>query len=866
MAPSGRLALLRALAACILALPLIACDGCDEGSTDEPPADGGRDAAVVLDDAEVDMEVQDLGGEDLGPDGAVSEGLQVERWGARMWGAALALTPTADGMFIGTRSVTEESSTETVGHGQLIRVDRDRGEVRVWDELPVVASPVPLELPGPTSTAGVVLDGDRILAATPTGILVVEGDSAAITAVPGVTLEDTLTEIARSGGSLWAASGAGLFELDLATLGVRDMLTIDELGGTPGPIAAGADGDLFVGVFAGSSPYVALVRDGAIAATLVPGTGEVPSGAPRDLVYSTSRGLLFVALASWDPASGGVVTWDGETSDWLASEGQLSLGFRRDPAALGATTLALGETDDVLVVGGQILAGPTGFEGGGLAFLDLSQLPDVAVAGLTAGDSGLAGDHVTSLAWDDARHEVWVSAWQPCSESKLGYGGIDLLTWEDGMPSFRKPFLGGVRGMRVVDDEVWVGLRDDLPGNRCFAFNVQQGLAALRSDHTADVVDVPPPGSDTWWHPNRAGPSEILPSPAGDLLLLTAIRDDMYIGDGDRARLQNPAFIGPSLFLQDAVWEDDDTFWIGGRATHATGDGPELYDVGPRGAARVNVNSVGAIESSTHYVRATRDAPAPDEVTGLPTSDVRAIVPDGDQVWVVSATERIYAGSYDRVQGDVWTTESGPRRGGLARVDRADGSVTVVADAAQVPDGRDATLDAEGVLHVIDAQRGLLRWTGSEFVAVELPVGVPEGAIPQILWVGSGGDLVVGYDLGAVVSMGGASEWLEGFGWVWNAIPRGEGVVLLGTDEGLVRVRAPGVAPIAEPAPTPGSLPPFMTIREVGGDDMGVGTDMGGRADMGVACKAEGEVCTPGECCAGLGCGGSGFVTQCVPL
>ena len=56
MAPSGRLALLRALAACILALPLIACDGCDEGSTDEPPADGGRDAAVVLDDAEVGLE------------------------------------------------------------------------------------------------------------------------------------------------------------------------------------------------------------------------------------------------------------------------------------------------------------------------------------------------------------------------------------------------------------------------------------------------------------------------------------------------------------------------------------------------------------------------------------------------------------------------------------------------------------------------------------------------------------------------------------------------------------------------------------------------------------------------------------------
>ena len=852
-----------ATVACILAMALPACAGCDDGGEGDGPFD-----ARPADAGMGDMGEGDAGAVDGSMDGATVDAgdpgaLQVERWGARMWGTVSALSPTPEGMFVGTRSVEDGFDGEV--HGQLLRVDRTTGGVRVWDdELPLAPPAFPLGPAGPTSTGNVVVAGGRTLAAAPTGVLVIEGDAVTLEAIPGVDGVDTLTEIARSEGSLWASTGAGLFELDLVTLTVRDMLSAAELGGSPGPIATAPSGDLYAVVFGSSGASVVLIRDGAVARTLIPGTDGVPAGTPRDIVFSAERGVAFVALGSWAATSGGVVTWDGESSEWIASEGELSLALSSEPQAFGASTLAIGEEDEVLLVGGQIQGGFAGFRGGGLALIDLSQLPALAVAGTTAGASGLAGDHVTSLAWDDARNEAWVAAWQPCDESRLGFGGLDLLTWEGGKPAFRKPVLGGVRGLRVVDGEVWVGLRDDLPGNRCFGMNIQQGLAALRSDRTAEVVDIPRPG-DAWWHPNRVGPSMILPSPAGDPLVLVTERDDLYLGDDTRARLENPAFIGPSLFLQDAVWEDGDTLWIGGRATHQLGDGPELYDVGPRGAARIDVTSAGAIVSRTHYVRATRDAPAPDEVTGLPSSDVRAIVPDGDVVWIVSATERIYAGDYDRNDGTVWTGESGPRRGGLARVERGDGSLTVVADASQLPDGRAATLDAAGVLHVVDSQRGFLAWNGSTFDEVPLSVTVPEGAIPQTLWMGSDGELVIGYDLGAVVSLGGVTEWLEGFGFVWNAIARGEGVVLLGTDEGLVRVRAPGVAPIAEPAPTPGQLPPFATVRGggmTGGADAGVSTDAG----VDGSCKAEGERCFPDECCPGLGCGGSGIVPACVPL
>jgi hypothetical protein len=841
---------------CILFLTIAACD-CDDGNT---PMDGGPGLDLATDDAAIDGGPVEDGATspDAAVDGGAPERLQVERWGARMWGAAIAITPIGDATWIGTRAVLDEVTGEV--HGQLIRVDRTTGAVDVWDdELPAAALPGGS---GPTSTGRVIEQSERTLVLAPGGLVVLDASGSRVVTLPAGGENASPTEMIDGGDTLWVATDAGLLDVDPASLAVRDTLDPETLGGQPTSLAFdAATGDVYATLLGeGGSGSVVRVSDGAVAARLS-ADEVVPEGAPKDVVFSASRGIAYVAIASWNALSGGVVGWDGDDgADWIASEGELTEALTRDPGAFGASVLALADDEDLLLVGGQLQSTLAGLRGGGLAIIDLAQLPTLAVGGTTSARSGLGGDHIGDLAYDERTHRIWVASSFACNESRLGFAGVDSFTYVDGEPRFTKPILGGVRALQTVDGEVWVGLRDEIPGARCFGMNSQQGLVAIRSNHGGEAVELPTITDFGFWHPNRIGPSEILPGD-GDTLVLQVRRDSLYVTDGDRAFLQNPTFLGPSLWLHDVAFQDGDTFWLGGRATHSVGDGPELADVGPRGAARVDLSS-GTIGDVTHYVRATRDPAGPDTITGLPSSDVRAIVPDGDIVWLISGIERTYAGSDDRNDGTPFTIGGEQRRGGLTRVE-ADGSITVVANAVDVPDGRAAALDPEGVLHVLDARNGLLRWTGSEVEAVELPVTVPSGAIPQTLVFGSEGTMVLGYDRGAVVQIGEVAEWLDGFGYVWTAMERGPGVVLLGTDEGLVRVRAPGVDPIAEPAPASGARPPVLVIREGGmggGDpDMGV-PDMGGPS-----CKGEAEVCSPGECCAGLVCGGSGIVTACVP-
>lgn len=825
--------------------------------------DGGPSPDLsVLDDAAIDgggSEADAATDYDAAIDGGAPDRLQVERWGARMWGPAIAITPVGGATWIGTRAVFDEPNDEV--HGQLIRVDRATGEVTVWDdELPSAA--LPFGETGPTSTGRVIERSERTLALAPGGIVVLDGSGSRIVTLPVDGSNASPTEMVDGGDAIWVASDAGLLEVDPGDLSVRESVSPETLGGQPTALALDeATGDVYATLVAeGGGGSVVRVRDGAVAATLT-ADGVVPEGMPKDVVFSASRGVAYVALASWNALSGGVVSWNGDDdATWIASEGELTEALTRDSGAFGASVLALADDEELLLVGGQIQSTLAGLRGGGLAIVDLAQLPTLAVGGTTSARSGLGGDHIGDLVYDEDTHRTWVASWFACNESRLGFAGVDTFTYVDGEPRFTKPILGGVRAIESVDGEVWVGLRDEIPGARCFGMNSQQGLVAIRSSRAGEAVELPSVTDFAYWHPNRIGPSEILPG-EGDQLVLQVRRDSLYVTDGDRAFLQNPTFLGPSLWLHDVAWADATTFWLGGRATHSEGDGPELADVGPRGAARVDLSS-GTIGDVTHYVRATRDPAGLATITGLPSSDVRAIVPDGDVVWLVSGIERVYAGSADRDDGTPFTIGGEQRRGGLTRVE-SDGSITVVADATEVPDGRAAALDPEGVLHILDAREGLLRWTGTEVEAVELPVTVPSGAIPQSLVFGSDGTMVLGYDRGAVVRIGEVAEWLDGFGYVWTAMERGPGVVLLGTDEGLVRVRAPGVDAIAEPAPVTGSRPPVIVVREggmSGGDpDMGV-PDMGGPS-----CKGEAEVCSPGECCTGLVCGGSGIVTACVP-
>ncbi len=843
-------------ALCILSLTFAACD-CDGG---DPLPDGGPGTDLAVpDDAMVDAGLDGSVEDDADMDGGSPEALQVERWGARMWGPAIAVTLGADSAWIGTRAVLDETTSEV--HGQLLRVNRGTGVVEVFDdELPDAV--LPGGGSGPTSTGRVIEQSERTLALAPDGIVVLDTTGSRIVALSVGGSNASPTEMVDGGDTLWVASDAGLLDVDPSSLAVRASTDVATLGGQPTALAVDeATGDVYATLVADGGPgSIVRVRDGAVAATLTPG-GAVPEGAPKDVVFSPSRGVAYVAIASWNQALGGVISWDGDDGmEWIASEGELTEALTRDPGAFGASVLALADDEGLLLVGGQIQSSLGGLRGGGLAVIDLAQLPTLAIGGTTSARSGLGGDHIGDLEYDEDTHRIWVSSWFACNESRLGFAGVDTLTWVDGEPRFTKPVVGGVRALETVDGEVWLGLRDDIPGLRCFGFNSQQGLVAIRSNQGGEAVELPPVTDFGYWHPNRIGPSEILPGEGGTMVLQVR-RDSLYITDGSRAFLQNPTSLGPSLWLHDVAWEGTDAFWLGGRASHSAGDGPELADVGPRGAARVSLSG-GTIDEVTHYVRATRDPAGPDTVTGLPSSDVRAIVPDGDVVWLISGIERIYGGSVDRNDGEPFVLGGEQRRGGLTEV-AADGSITVVADATEIPDGRAAALDPEGVLHILDARNGLLRWTGSAIESVELPVEVPAGAIPQTLVFGSEGTMVLGYDTGALVQIGDAAEWLDGFGYVWTAMERGAGVVLLGTDEGLVRVRAPGVGPIAEPAPATGARPPVLVIRDggmmMGDPDMGV-PDMGGPS-----CKVEADPCSPGECCAGLVCGGSGIVTACVP-
>jgi hypothetical protein len=50
---------------------------------------------------------------------------------------------------------------------------------------------------------------------------------------------------------------------------------------------------------------------------------------------------------------------------------------------------------------------------------------------------------------------------------------------------------------------------------------------------------------------------------------------------------------------------------------------------------------------------------------------------------------------------------------------------------------------------------------------------------------------------------------VDGVGAAWRAAERAPGVLLVGTDEGLLRVSAPGARDVVEAVPARGERPPF---------------------------------------------------------
>jgi hypothetical protein len=435
---------------------------------------------------------------------------------------------------------------------------------------------------------------------------------------------------------------------------------------------------------------------------------------------------------------------------------------------------------------------------------------------------------------------VYATLRQPCNELKLGNKGLVAISFRDGKtPRYERPILSGVRSFARVGGRTLVGLRDDSPGLSCDGYPIQTGLHELHSNRSAELLPLGAESGEFLIAPD-AGPTAL--AAQGERLAIGTFRDGGLIGPPSAGFFFNPTSYGPSLYMLDVAWQGD-SVWIAGRATHDPADAPALADIGPYGAARLLLSG-NKVTEHLHYARAAKN---PGPIVGLPSSEVTAVLPQADgSALLICAAERTTQLSLDRAPRALFLLDGEPRKGGVAAV--KDKEVTVLTQPGDAPDPRAGVLATDGALLLLDAEKGALRLVDGKVEPFALPLAPPADAVPLSLWVSPQG-LVASYDRGAVVQLGGQSQLIEGVGYVWRSFEREAGVLMLGSDEGLLWVRsknAPG-----EEAPGAGVLPEFKVVEPVGGG--------------GGACLAAGEVCqgNPDACCPGLSCGGGGVVLSC---
>jgi hypothetical protein len=202
----------------------------------------------------------------------------------------------------------------------------------------------------------------------------------------------------------------------------------------------------------------------------------------------------------------------------------------------------------------------------------------------------------------------------------------------------------------------------------------------------------------------------------------------------------------------------------------------------------------------------------------------------------------------DRIEGAPFELQGQQRAGGIALVDASGALGTIVTDG--LGDPRAAALQSDGSLLILDAEKGVLKLSGSSVTSASLPLSAPQGAIPRSLWISPTGDLGAAFDRATIVSLGGATLLFDGVGNTWVVRPGKASELLVGSDEGLVRVFPSTGAAGTEPQIGEGFLPVFKQI-----DPPNPG---GGQ------CAAAGEGCNsqPDGCCPGLTCS-SGIVPTC---
>lgn len=799
--------------------------GSDTGGDDAGDALGDTTEDATVDDADTgtpDDAGADAGGEDSGDgDGTTwpPEGtLDHELWGGRAWGPVMGASIIGRHLWYGTMGVYElptEPDQVTAMRGGIGRLDLDTGELRVFEEeLPqftyVVDPGGTLDEVGPMPTAGSVADGERVLTVAYTGVIAIDGETLTfheLLPADGQPMEVRALAVDRAGGrsNLWVGTNHGLYLLDPDTFAEQRLLGEAELGSADvGRLAVDpATGAVYAAVFAPGASTVARVEGEQITA-LVPGAG-IPAGVPRDVVWSEQHGRAFIALATHAAASGGVVSWDGTSAETLAVEGQLAQAATGEAQAFGATLLALSEADDTLVVGGQMQSVfGSGIKGGGLAWIRLS---DGAIAGLGGGKDDLPGRHVAALTHDAATGRTYAALREPCNEAQLRNVGLVAISFrKDGSPRYERPILSGIRSLTLRDGEVWAALRDDNPGFGCDGYEIRTGLVKLRANRSGELVPLRTvKGDDIIPYP---GATDLDWSDAGDLAVATWKAGIFWGLPAAGAAINQAITFGTSLESSDVEWLDATRLWVTGDATHSQGDPPALADKGPRGAALVTLGEDGLPAAVAHYVRASEDEK---DLTGLPSANVMDVLVLADGTTLLAcAAERYDVSWLDRIEGGIFVLAGVFREGGVAHI-LADGTIDVVADSKIAPDPRALALAPDGAVLALDAQHGAIRIEEGMAEKVDLPFPLPGDLRAHDLRL-SGDDVVASLWAGAAVQLGGEWQMFGGVGHAWQALWRADGVALIGTDEGLLRVRADGATDVAEPPIEPASPPPFEVV------------------------------------------------------
>jgi len=732
--------------------------------------------------------------------------LTVERRGARVQGPILALTRIDRSLWLGT-APTQDPTVATRVRGGLYRLDLDSGQVTVFeDQLPRHDYTDGLVGKGPAATSMVVAFAGAVLAVQPDALVRI-GAGDAVTEVvvadeAGGRLAPFAAAVDVARKRLWVGTTQGLVALDEsltvvrrvdgATLGGRNVtsLAVDP-----------TTGDVFA-VVADDGKAAKLARlSGTAVTALVAGEGSVPGGGFAEVAFSARHKKAYATVASWDAASGGVIGWDGTTVEVLANEGELALAAKGKTEAFGAFGLVVDDTDDLLVIGGRQRPRPLmPLQGGGLAWIALGKTGAAARAGLALA-SGLPGTHVRSVAYDPVTRRTFTAAMEPCSDTKLASRGLVAVSFTGaGALRVERPILSGVRALARGADATFAVLRDDPPELGCNGYTVQGGLVRLVEGGGGEVIDPRPVvGSDSY-RTFRAGLTAL--AVKGTATLAAAgFREELFLGDLGGGKVVNLAMShNVSNWVNTVAFQGADGLLVGGRATHDPALPDEAADDrSPRGLLWIRG------ENAQHFVR-TLTSPDAKEIAGLPTSEIAAVLPDGDGAIVACATERTHhTADSDRFLPPVFVGKAGPRKGGLVRIG-PDGKIELLAGADATPDPSALARGPDGTLYVLDLERGLLRRTASGF---EVVTPAPGKVIWHHLLVGREGDRALASSTGVDVTLGSRFRSITDVGHAWHVLARSEASWLVGTDEGLVRV---GLGPLATEAPKgAGSLPPFGT-------------------------------------------------------